>query len=177
MKKLYRFCASLALILILANCGGGDGDGDDIGFTSGTVTNTTLNGTWLSNCDADPFFLPDYSIQASALFNNGRLTLIVTSFDNTICTGNITTQETFTATYILGIDVPVDGSVAGITSATKIDYIDTTIASPEFGEQTFDIIAIKGNNLYEGDDNGVNDGTTDALRPTTLLDDSVFTRQ
>lgn len=176
MKNLYGSCATLALMLMLASCGGGSTSGT-VGSIPGTVTHTTLNGTWLSDCEVDPVFLPGISINASALFNNGTITLTITSFDNTTCTGNTATQETFTATYILGSDITVDGSVAGISSATKIDYIDTTLNSPDIGEQTFDIIAITGNKLYEGDDDGVNDGTTDALRPTQLLGDIVFTRQ
>jgi hypothetical protein len=171
MKKIFSLITSLALMFMLVSCGGSSSSDS----SSGTAL-TSINGSWKSNCYVDPVFLPGNSVDVLATFNNGAATGIATTYGDITCT-NIAMQETPTATYILGSAVTVDGSVDGITTATKIDYTDTTVGSPDIGEKSYDIIAIKDNKLYQGNTDGANDGTTDALRPTQLDDSVVFTKQ
>lgn len=164
--------AIIAMIIGLAGCSSSD-DATVPGI-DGSVTNSLLNGTWLSNCVVEA---PN-SFRVSAQLNNGVGSTVVTVFSDTGCTAvaMIEPQETFTST--LGANVTVDGSVAGITTATQVDNIDTTPGAVPAGEESFDILAIKDLiTLYIGDDTGTNDGTTAALRPTTLSSTLIFTKQ
>ena len=169
MKK---FIALSAIVIGLAGC---SSSSDDVTVPSidGSVTALVLNGTWLSNCVVEA---PN-SFMVLANLNNGLGSSVGTTFSDTACTMvSMVEQDTFT--YTLGADVTVDGSVAGITTATEVDTTDTTVGSPDFGDIDYDIFAIKDlNTLYIGDDTGVNDGTTAALRPTTLSSTVTFTRQ
>jgi hypothetical protein len=60
--------------------------------------------------------------------------------------------------YLLGNQVTVNGTVSGITNATQ------------FIDGDFSLIAIKGTQLFIGDTNGAQDGTTEALGATQLID-------
>ena len=146
------------------------------GDTGVTVTHALLNGTWKSNCviiDAAT------SVEIDAVFNNGDGTGTVRTYNDNLCLpGNLVSTVPETITYILGSDVIVDGSVAGITTATQIDITDATPGSPTYGETDYDIVAIKDSTtLYTGDISGVNDGSTPALRPTQLTDFVFVTKQ
>jgi hypothetical protein len=85
-------------------------------------------------------------------------------------------MDTFVTSIALGGAVTVDGSVAGITVATEIDITDMTPMSAQYGEVSYDLIAIQGNRFYLGLVDGVNDGSTPALRPAQLDDKLVYTR-
>jgi len=142
--------------------------------TPTSVTHALLNGTWKSNCGITSSVT---SNDITAVFNNGIGGLTATTYSDNSCS-TIAMQELGTLSYTLGSDVTVDGSVAGITTATQIDLTDTTVGSSTNGEITYDIAAIKDSTtLYTGDDSGVNDGSTPALRPTQLQDFLVFTKQ
>ena len=68
----------------------------------------------------------------------------------------------------------VNGTVAGITTATKIDFTETAYPN----EVDYTIIAAKDNRLYFGnDDDPATDGSTDAKRPVQLEDVDFLTRQ
>ena len=168
MKKII---ALSAIIIGLAGCSSDDPTAN----LESTLTHLLLNGTWISNCVTET---PD-SFKVVATLNDGIGSTEITEFSNNLdCSNNAETQPTETFTYIIGVDVTVDGSVAGITTATEIDTTDTTVGSPDFGDIDYDIFAIKDlNTLYIGDDTGVNDGTTAALRPTTLSSTITFTKQ
>jgi hypothetical protein len=143
--------------------------------TSPAVTHALLNGTWVSNCG---IIDPVSSNNIVLVFNNGVGTGTYTTYDDDLCSPNsITMVEPLTFTYTLGSNVTVDGSVAGITTATQFDMTDTTQGSATFGETTYDIAAIKDSTtFYIGDDSGTNDGSTPALRPTQLQGFLVFTK-
>jgi hypothetical protein len=144
--------------------------------TTTSVTHALLNGTWKSNCGITSSV---ESNDITAVFNNGVGSLTATTYDDNSCSAaNIVMTDPGTFTYTLGSNVTVDGSVAGITTATQFDLTDTTAGSPDFGEITYDIAAIKDSTtLYTGDDSGTNDGSTSALRPTQLQDFLYFTKQ
>jgi len=143
--------------------------------TAQAVTHALLNGTWVSNCG---IIDPVSSNNIVLVFNNGVGAATYTIFDDTLCSPNsISMVEPGSFTYTLGSDVTVDGSVAGITTATQFDITDTTQGSATFGETTYDIVAIKDSTtLYTGDDGGTNDGSTPALRPTQLQGFLVFNK-
>ena len=167
MKKILLVSA-FSSVLALSACSSSDDP------APATLTNALLNGTWASGCVIDG---PD-SFTAIATFNNGNGTTEITGYiGDTTCT-NVSFIENETFSYILGSDVTVDGSVAGITTATQIDITDTTDPnSPDFGTIDYDIFAITNLiTLYAGNTDGVNDGSTAALRPTQL-DDTPFTKQ
>ena len=138
------------------------------------LTNATLNGTWIGNCFDDG--APPW-VRLSVLLDNGNATVTVTSYSDDTCTNVSMIDALITATYTLGAVVTVDGTVAGITSATQIDTIQITGVSP--GQKSYDIYAIVGNKLYVGDDSPPNDGTTPATRPIKLDADvdEILTKQ
>ena len=171
MKKII---AISAIVIGLAGCSSSSDDATVPPSIDGSVTHLLLNGAWLSNCVVEA----PISFRVSALLNDGIGSTIVTVFSDTGCTITPEVEPPETFTYTLGANVTVDGSVAGITTATQVDFIGTTPGAIPAGEESFDILAIKDlNTLYVGDDTGVNDGTTAALRPTTLSSTITFTKQ
>ena len=165
MKKII---AISTIVIGLAGCSSSD---DPAANLNSTLTHALLDGTWLSDCFVEA---PD-SFKVSATFNNGSGSVSFTNyFGDTTCT-TVSNIENETFTYTIGSDVTVDGSVEGITTATQIDFTDTTVGSLNIGTITYDIFAIKvdpnlaaPSTIYVGDDSGVNDGSTAALRPTQL---------
>ena len=146
----------------------------DTTSTPTPVTNATLNGTWTARCldgGAPPWVKPSFEI------GNGNITVKLTNYDDDTCTTVAMIEVLATATYTLGADVTLDGSVAGITTATQIDTTQITGASP--GEKSYEIYAILGDKLYVGDDSPPNDGTSPATRPTKLDADldAIYTKQ
>ena len=159
MKKII---AISTIVIGLAGCSSSD---DPAANLNSTLTHALLDGTWLSDCFVEA---PD-SFKVSATFNNGSGSVSFTNyFGDTTCT-TVSNIEDETFTYTIGSDVTVDGSVEGITTATQIDFTDTTPGAIPADEESFDIFAIKDLiTLYVGDSTGVNDGSTAALRPTQL---------
>ena len=174
---------TLLILFLLTGCGSSsDSSDDDSATDTGSETSaddpiTGLKGSWLTKCFSEPEVLADYTSNLLSTFDNGTITSIVTGYDDTSCSGNIITQEIFTFTYKLGDTITIDGSVAGITTATEIDVTETTEDSLDFGEKSFDIIAVNGDKMYVGDLNSLNNGTTEALRATKLDADNILTRQ
>ena len=167
MKNVLLACA-LGSAFVLTGC-------DTAEELKSTVTNALLNGTWQSDCaieGADSYI-------AVGTFNNGKVDFESTQYvGSNTCDTNLTSSiENSSATYTIGKDVTVDGSVAGITTAVEVDMVDTTPGLSPAGEKSYNIFAIKDlNTLYVGDDTGSNNGTTAALRPTQLRD-LKFTKQ
>jgi len=157
----------LGLACGLVACSSGSGSNDDE-----AVSLNDLDGSWTTPCFVDAMAMT--SEMDVFTFDQGDISAVVTTYAGTTCSGMMM-QEIQTATYVLGATVSVDGSVAGITVATEIDITNTT-PGPDFGDIDYDIIAIRNNNLYAGDTDGANDGTTPALRPTQLDPDVVLTR-
>ena len=171
MKK---FIVISAIIIGLVGCSSSSDDATVPPSIDGSVTHSLLNGAWLSNCVVEA----PISFRVLALLNDGIGSSTGTVFSDTGCTTIPKVEDPQTFTYTLGANVTVDGSVAGITTATQVDLIDTTFNAIPPNEESFDIFAIKDlTTLYIGDDTGVNDGTTAALRPTTLSSTIIFTKQ
>ena len=164
-----------AILFILAGCGGGSGGSGGGGGVSGAVTTTLATGTWKSPClldDEDPLDIVNFIIEI--IIDATTITGTVTIYDqaDTTCTA-VLMAENLDFTYTLGGNVTVDGSVAKITTATKIDITDPGLPI----EIDYELIAISNDKLYLGNTDGANDGTSDALRPTQLDGSEFFTRQ
>jgi hypothetical protein len=154
LKAASVLLASIALVA----CGGGATTTTP--DTAASVALTSIDGTWKTACLAtnDPAIF--FEIQN--VFTQGSGQSQVTRYSDDACTFTGTVSGSIND-YTLGAAVTVDGSVEGITSATKFDTINTP-------DKTFDIVAIKGTNFYWGntDDAAATDGSTDAKRPTQL---------
>ncbi len=124
-----------------------------------TITNALLNGTW-TKCEIDG---TSTSFKVTMTLNNGTGTSDVLTYANTTCAGNGAAEPQESITYTLGADVTVDGSVAGITTATAAD-ISFNAAPAELS-----VVAIQNlNTLYVGDN-----GTTTTR--ATVLGSTPFT--
>lgn len=122
------------------------------------LTNALLNGTWfkceIESAGPNP---GTTSFSVTVVLNDGVGTSDVTNYANLTCSGpgNASPQEIIT--YTLGVEVPVDGTVAGITTATEMDL--------SFNGATADLSVVAVENLtmmYAG-----GNGTT-TTRATTL---------
>jgi len=165
MKKILILSTILA---VLTGC-----SSDDDAAAASALTHALLDGTWVSGCNVEAPF----SFKVTVTLNNGSGSATTTDYSDDTCTAiNMVENETFN--YVIGKDVTVDGSVAGITTATQVNFTDTTPGAVPAGEKTFDIFAIANLiTLYIGDTDGANDGSTAALRPTQLSSAPVFTKQ
>lgn len=148
----------------LAGCSSSDGDPTNV---SATVTTAQLIGTWRTACqDEDPG-----SYNASLTFNDTSAIIVINTFSDAGCQTPIAIGIG-SFTYTLGADFTLDGTVAGITTGTEIDFTDDATT-----ETDYDSIAIVGDLLYLGDDGAdpLKDTTTPDKRPTKL-DDIPFTK-
>ena len=132
-----------------------------------SVTHALLNGTWVSSgCFSVGI---EAFIKLSNVFLDGLHTVKQTEYTNDSCTGNAQILPDIEGTYTLGVGVTVDGTVAGLITATTIDLMGDV----EF----FDIVAIDGSTLYTGDTVGANNGSSAGLRPTQLQGFFPFIKQ
>jgi hypothetical protein len=124
------------------------------------LTSAALIGTW-SVCGPNTPKAGD-STKFSTTYTATTFDYIQTVFGGTTdCNNAATTSQGPSVTginYLLGNQVTVNGTVSGITNATQ------------FIDGDFSLIAIKGTQLFIGDTNGAQDGTTEALGATQLID-------
>lgn len=171
---LIRHVLALSITLSgLASCSS-DGDGGSTSTTSTTTPTTgapltlaALNGNWSTGCVAATPSPGSFTINTT--ITNGSISATGTIYSDNACTMISMVPTPATSTFTLGSVVTIDGSVAGLTTATQIDITDTTAGSPDFGTIEYDIIAISsGQQLFTGNTDGVNDASTPALRPIQL---------
>lgn len=164
MKKIIIVSAILAG---LAGCS--SSDTSTPASVSGTVTTAQLIGTWLIACEAEA---AGGSIDGSVTLTATTGDVEINIYDNANCTSQ-NGMEMDSFTYTLGSDFALDGTVAGITTGTELDSIDTNTLVP-----SFDSIALVGTSLYLGDDEAdpAKDASTPAARPTKL-DDTPLIKQ
>jgi hypothetical protein len=125
---------------------------------------TSIDGIWQSACQAREIDGGPYSFQVTLTADGGNSVIIQDFYNGLTCEGvNLDEDGPENETYTLGDVVTLDGSVASITSATKIDSTD------EDGVTSYNIVAINGNNLYIGDDDEDDSiGETEENRPEQL---------
>jgi hypothetical protein len=129
---------------------------------------TSIDGIWQSACQAREIDGGPYSFQVTLTADGGNSVIIQDFYNGLTCEGvNLDEDGPENETYTLGDVVTLDGSVASITSATKIDSTD------EDGVTSYSIVAISGNNLYIGDDDDDDDDDsiieTEENRPEQLF--------
>jgi hypothetical protein len=163
LKAASVLLASIALVA----CGGSGGGGSASATAASTNTNTSFDGVWRA-CEADGADSDQFVID----LKSGTLSFQVTSHvGNTTCSNARFSTKTGVNTidFTLGSTVAVDGTVSGITTATKVDFVEGALfpgEEPTFAP--FELVAIQDNVLFLGDTDGANDGTTEPLRPTQL---------
>jgi len=153
------------------------------------IISTLLSTTWTAECAPDDTGVNSYistlvfATDGGILYNSGTGTSSdVYYLDDLTCTVTEAfpepeIQNLNTFSYTLGNNVIVDGLVEGITEATELDTVNTTVDSSDLGATEYDIFAIKDKyTLYFGDIEGLNDGTTIELRPTQLSGSVIYTR-
>jgi hypothetical protein len=159
MNKMYKLSALLTSLIGLSGCINGETVANNI---TGRVV--SVDGTWLSNCVVEGAI----SSKTTIINTNGTGNISEQTYSDTTCT-TTSMLEGAEYTYELLDAVTVDGTVDGITTATKINV---TYTSGVVGSE-FNIVAIKDTQvMYFGDG-----GTTDALRPAQLDGSLVYTRQ
>jgi hypothetical protein len=127
---------------------------------------TSIDGIWQSACQAVEMDGGNFSFQVTLTADGGNSVVIQDFYNGLTCEGvNLDEDGPENETYTLGDVVTLDGSVASITSATKIDSTD------EDGVTSYSIVAISGNNLYIGDDDDDDDSIieTEENRPEQLF--------
>ena len=127
---------------------------------------TSIDGIWQSACQAVEIDGGNFSFQVTLTADGGNSVVIQDFYNGLTCEGvNLDEDGPENETYTLGDVVTLDGSVASITSATKIDSTD------EDGVTSYNIVAVSGSNLYigdEGDDENNGIGETEETRPEQL---------
>jgi hypothetical protein len=163
LKAASVLLASIALVA----CGGGSGSGGGSASATAASTNTSFDGVWRA-CEADGADSDQFVVD----FKSGTLSFQITKhFGNTTCSNARGGSKTGinTIDFTLGSTVTVDGTVSGITTATKVDFVEGALFpddEPTFAP--FQLVAIQDNVLFLGDADGANNGTTELLRPTQL---------
>jgi hypothetical protein len=176
MKPKFGFIKAAAVLMgsmILFACGGSGSSG--AGSSAGlALTKSDLIGNWVGCIVTGTF-----STELYVTFNEGgsaTSTLTQVPF-NTNCSkadGQETAGDPSTDSFKLGALLPdktvtVDGVVITLTNVTEIDLTNTTVGAEEEGQVEYNIIGIQdGAKLFIGDLTGEQDGSTDALRPTTI---------
>ena len=155
---------------MLAALGGCASSGDDEGDTTVSLSRD-LNGVWTTGCLVEAPF----SVRLQIAIDNGVVHVTETEYANADCSEVLEIDNSIVWSYVLGDSVTLDGLVAGIDSATRID-ITVTAPATLAGGRAFDIVAIQGDRLYVGDTDGANDGSSADLRPIQLDEELVFSR-
>jgi hypothetical protein len=129
---------------------------------------SSLQGTW-STCLMGTL----NSGKLSLAFGGSTATVAVNSYTNLTCAGVGTSAGTTAYTYVIGPTVTASLGAASVTA----HQIDLTSG----GVTQYDLVYIDGavtpHRLYVGDSSGLNDGSTAALRPTTLDNILFLTRE
>ncbi|WP_417597694.1 hypothetical protein [Oceanospirillum sp.] len=180
---LKKLIVLFAMVTMLAACGGGSsstesgstggdagsdtGSGGDTDSGSGDDTSTVLEGVWVKSCGAvdpsDPETLYDI---VTATFSGSNFTSNIKNYLDASCSIPMSEAPNPIAEGVFSIGAEVTTS-SGVV-AQELDSHVTRYSGADFDTYTYTIFTIEGNLLYMGDDNGFNDGTTSALRPTAM---------
>jgi hypothetical protein len=140
------------------------------------LTPTALIGTW-SLCGKTDSTAAGNSAKIALTLTATTFSSIETAFTGTtVCdSGSAATvipEPANTANYVLGNQVTVNGTVKGITNATQFTTTDA------IGTE-FSLIAINasGTQLFIGDTDAAQSGTSEALRATQLDNDVALTKE
>jgi hypothetical protein len=162
----------LMVSMTLVACGSSGNSSD---FPFGSINeSTSIANTW-ARCAIDDNGTDSTTLVATftstgEVFRQNTKHVGSTTCDTSV--ENIHLKIDNTGIFSLNNAVTVDGSVEGIITATQFDFsnlniMDKTIAAP------FDLVVLNNNRLFFGDTSGNTDGSTLALRPTQLADQSL----
>ncbi|RLA09085.1 MAG: hypothetical protein DRQ51_00430 [Gammaproteobacteria bacterium] len=160
------------LSLFVISCSTEDND-DSLWDSDGP----SLVGTWQSNCYTDAGLNLDVALFPTYNDADGTATF-------KIYTTNDATCGTYNCSYNLEFDYSVLGPIVQssekqvhkVNNASK-KWTNTCGAANPTSSLTYDIYQISSNgDLKFGDDSGANDGSTEALRPTSLNNNIIYTK-
>lgn len=173
MKKIIF---PLVLSVTIAGCGGETSDGV-IGRDDGdTGLATELEGVWLKACgsvdESDSETLHDI---VELTFTNNKVSSSIRNFIDSDCLipYSDSPNPKAIAEFEIGDEIIAEGGL----EVTEIDsQIDRSEGAP-FIANAFDIYLITNGDLYFGNSNCFNDGSTAALRPDVVNYNRLFERQ
>jgi len=200
-KKLLVCVSVVAMSMVLSACGsdsddtpsnagdtstpvdgGGDGDGDGAnGAPSG------LAGTWVRGCTADDPEDAETEYSTSvAVFTSDSASITDNSYTDSGCT---TAADPAVIAIEYSLVFPGGTTTTNLGNAVHINVTpesalfdgeplsDELANLFELNQTDYDIILIANDMLYAGDIDGDLDGTTEALRPTAIDTEFVYSRQ
>ena len=141
-----------------------------------TVTLEGLDGNWVRTCMANA---------TDATFSTATLVAAdnVVTITDSIFTDSGCATPASPATIEIQRSLVFDGTTSNtalgdashVTWTVESKTIDGTPDTAGTNGSAFDLMLITNNTLYFGDRSGVNDGSTETLRPTTLDETAIFT--
>jgi hypothetical protein len=160
MRGFVRVMAACAAAVMVSSCGGDDGGSGDGGSTGFSAAD--LQGTWVACRD-----FGNGSSQRDVLAISGAgFTFSSTSHANATCAGAGTPipANGESGTFTLGSTVTANLNGSPVT-ARQLDF---SALSGTFYDLVYLDFGATPDRLYFGDSSGTNDGSSSALRPTTL---------
>jgi len=145
--------------------GAGDSSGSGDGTSSGSTT--VLEGVWTKPCGiADKLDSDSHYDIVTATFSGNLYASNIENYIDAGCSVPFSDAPNPTAdgTFSVGNEITTSSG----TVARELDAHVTRYNGAEFDLHSYTTFVITGNTLYLGDESGVNDGTTQAQRSTTL---------
>ncbi len=166
---------TIAFILFLVACGGGGGSSDSSG--SGSSIESLMVGTWKSVCIN--IGGPEPYITITITYSDGGSTVeTVIWHTDPACASPTGLMKINQSAYSFGANLTASGKNAYQIDVTQNSWIlsqnGVTMSSGSTPIMFYDIIAIEGDRLYEGEGRA---GATAGERPTTLDLAGYYTRQ
>ena len=176
------FALGLAAATLLSGCSSDDNSSDTSTMPApgtapeDTVTLEGLDGNWAKACMAHATDAT-YSTATLVAADN-----VVTITDSVFTDSGCVTPAS-PATIESQRSLVFDGTTSN-TSLGDASHVTWTVESKTINgvqdtastnESAFDLMLITNNTLYFGDRSGANDGSTEALRPSTLDETAIFT--
>ncbi len=166
--KLKKLNLLAVIVIILSGCGGGGG-----GAGNTNETPTVLEGIWVKACDvsslAGTYDIVTMTFTGNTFVSKGE------SFTDIDCmvVNTANPSATLSGTFIIGSELTTTGGL----QANEFNIHSDTFNDASYDDHSYTIFNITGDILYAGDDSGVKDASTEALRPDTLDLDRIFNRQ
>jgi len=132
---------------------------------------TVLEGTWRKPCGS----MDSHYDVITQTFTGNRFESDIRNYTDSNCLNPLSGAPNPTASGTLNI-----GNVINTTGGLKANELDTHIDTSNgapFDEDDYTIFYIDTNMLYLGDDTGILDGSSPALRPDTLDASRIYERQ
>ena len=176
---------ALAFTLSLAACGSDSSNSSDA--ATGTmpapganpvepVTLEGLDGTWSQACLANSADATFSTATLTAADNVATITQSV--YTDNACTSAATPASIETQRSLVFDDTTTStslGDASNVEWTVESKTIDGVSDTSDINGTVYDVMLITNGTLYFGDRSGAKDGTSEALRPTTLDQVNIFT--